>query len=394
MCSQKFASSTNLRRHYDHEHPEDAPYKCKVCSTNFMCETSLSQHECEEHIPKPSGEKPVGNEELVKGVQSTGGQNVHNPTLMEADAADTQKKSHLNSLQTTPQLNQIKIGANWNKSVTAMDGCREVGISGSEPDQSRQVLGEKVERNVVKSVASETEIHTGQWKPHQCQICSKGFTFLSNLKRHMLSHSGMKPYQCNVCSKGFTRKHDLQRHMHIHSEEKSHQCHMCPKKFARNDHLRNHHVRKHQGDAPYKCEVCSKTFMREIDLTKHERKKHSPKPSSEKLDGNEKSVGGVRRTSGGQNEHNLIRMEAQAAGAQRKADLNSHPTTPQLNQIKTNSAEGTTSTQSIDTFPLRAEHSEGMKSWQCEKCLLAFKKEYELKIHTQSIHKSLKPSKK
>ena len=51
-----------------------------------------------------------------------------------------------------------------------------------------------------------------------CPKCGKTYKNKSNLKIHMLTHSGVKPFRCRVapCSQGFTTKQCLQLHYKRH----------------------------------------------------------------------------------------------------------------------------------------------------------------------------------
>ncbi|KAL4229304.1 hypothetical protein ACF0H5_012344 [Mactra antiquata] len=48
---------------------------------------------------------------------------------------------------------------------------------------------------------------------HVCQVCSKMFPKPSDLKRHMMCHTGEKPFRCELCSKPFRAKSSMHYHL-------------------------------------------------------------------------------------------------------------------------------------------------------------------------------------
>jgi hypothetical protein len=84
------------------------------------------------------------------------------------------------------------------------------------------------------AVAVAVEGASAQELVFQCPeaSCRRVFTQSSNLRRHMMVHTGERPFTCERCSRSFARKATLVTHERTHTGERPYACGMCNKSFS------------------------------------------------------------------------------------------------------------------------------------------------------------------
>ncbi|XP_030297761.1 zinc finger protein 436-like [Sparus aurata] len=117
-----------------------------------------------------------------------------------------------------------------------------------------------------------------------CDVCGKSFYHACHLTRHKLVHQELRPYQCSTCGKGFTQAANLRSHQVIHTGERQ-LCSICGKSYRC---LKNHIISKHSHELPadelpardtiITCEVCGKKFPNLSQFKAHQRSHTGEKP--------------------------------------------------------------------------------------------------------------------
>ena len=77
-------------------------------------------------------------------------------------------------------------------------------------------------------------------RKYGCPFCSRIMHVSTNMKNHILTHTGGKPFSCDICGKDFNRKGNLSTHIMTHTGEKPFPCNNCETSFIQKAHLQNH----------------------------------------------------------------------------------------------------------------------------------------------------------
>ena len=90
----------------------------------------------------------------------------------------------------------------------------------------------------------------------------------SNLKRHMLIHSGEKLFRCEQCNFSGRDAGYFKRHLLTHSGERPFSCNQC--KYSCTD-IRNlkRRIQTHSGGKPFSCSQCNYLSANDGNLKRH-----------------------------------------------------------------------------------------------------------------------------
>ncbi|XP_022818932.1 zinc finger protein 181-like isoform X3 [Spodoptera litura] len=116
-------------------------------------------------------------------------------------------------------------------------------------------------------------------RKYDCTACDRTFPTHSLLKVHVRRfHLMEKTCKCTECDQAFFRDGDLKKHMLTHTGVKEFKCEICSKFYAKRSTL-NGHMRIHNNDKRFKCNLCGQAFVQKPSLTWHMKSKHSTSSS-------------------------------------------------------------------------------------------------------------------
>uniref|UniRef100_A0A1B6DWL2 C2H2-type domain-containing protein n=1 Tax=Clastoptera arizonana TaxID=38151 RepID=A0A1B6DWL2_9HEMI len=105
---------------------------------------------------------------------------------------------------------------------------KEIMKESKKMTSRKQLIPKKIEKDLRKiapkpndapKIQDSSSNKSIQKKKYPCHLCSKVFGWSTDLKRHILVHTGERPFKCKTCLASFTRNFLLQKH-----QSKVHPC--------------------------------------------------------------------------------------------------------------------------------------------------------------------------
>ena len=233
ICGKLWWSPSKLKRHM-RSHTGEKPYECGVCGERFSQKWSVKRH-CRRKHEKSTSDAV---KKKMKKACSIGGN-----LLCSTSSLKQHMRVHIGEKPFQCDTCDMKFSSKGNLErhsfkVHGMSTSPErvpsprKGIMRRCKEQHRASShGDAATKPRSQSLAAEQD--------RTCPICGMVFDFPSNMKRHMVQHTGEKPYQCSICVEYFSQAAALEEHhqkMHKTGKEripaKDRTCKFCNVLFA------------------------------------------------------------------------------------------------------------------------------------------------------------------
>ncbi|XP_011306734.1 zinc finger protein 26-like [Fopius arisanus] len=291
VCADSYfgASTDPLAREFAQKHQDPHPYKCLICTRKYLTKNAQIKH-LSSHHPSDCFFCDICPYAVRRKIYLLNHIKKKHPHLIDKDKENTTGKYEGLRSQLNRQIEVHKLPLPGqevsslmslrNRDVVVHDETTEIFKCDYCTYRAREKkrltyhvnryhkgIGVKYSCEEVILISDNLEERIKSRRPppkmYKCDQCDRSLRGASNLKRHLLTHSGVKSQQCTICQKHFSTRSSLRQHLLTHTGKRHYCCDICGKTFVQKPALTAHR-RQHPGKLPPMPKVYIDSFIEKI----------------------------------------------------------------------------------------------------------------------------------
>ncbi|CAH0546323.1 unnamed protein product [Brassicogethes aeneus] len=254
-CDKGFFDALSFKEH-ENVHLGLKPFECVVCGKSFAFSRFLKYHQikchtiCTKEGPK---KKTIKQKNVLCDIC---GVNIANKYKLQIHLKD--------HFGIKPFMCKI-CGRGFSvQSIMLRHEQLHTATNSFECEYCNKKFKSRIYLNNHKKFNHKKELF-GKDEVYKCEICEKSFSFLKSLNRHLSRIHGIgksSHVSCPLCYKILTDKYGLTLHMRTHTGERKHVCDICGKGYSKFTYLKKHKLTVHtekdaqsHSDHPYSTDT-------------------------------------------------------------------------------------------------------------------------------------------
>jgi len=293
LCPRTFKLQEFYNKH-EKVHQLKKQHVCKVCGFVYGAAKGLEGHMDSAH-PEPVSATHSSTPPIVRRIEQPEDLSPQIPEMpffhfLQAQGLLTSNEVYKQAQQammaqmtnTTKNLQLVPI------SITAPASPSPTGSLSQKPNDKSKIpspagTGNYKIYDQVPEIQDASDAQQNDSGFFRCTICTREFSGLNSLKKHVPIHTRRVQHKCDTCGYVFGKKEYLLDHMRKHSGELSPVCEVCGQTFNKSlklkEHQKLHRNTEKDGSthqySPYRCHICKQCFSRPDPLGDHLRTAHS-----------------------------------------------------------------------------------------------------------------------
>ncbi|XP_046802981.1 zinc finger protein 91-like [Lucilia cuprina] len=288
ICHYKFNNFSDLRQHFQKQHPKDKlyikcckrkfynrydmvehirvhlnqnTYQCNICNKTFSCNRNLNRHIRQVHIEKV--------QQVFELINNTNKSEKYHPPMGLLKAEEENKTNNKKPFTRSTKVPRGKINITP-QTDEKIAGNLEVKKT-RRHHQDLKYFQLKISSNKKTPLEYDTQIAELK-SVLECPVCQRNFPYYTTLREHFQTDHPEAKFHIMCCQRKFGNSYQIYEHFQLHNNPNAFRCEICEHTFSRSASLTRHIRELHMQNVQWSCDHCGVSFKSCSVLGRHKKR--------------------------------------------------------------------------------------------------------------------------